>query len=217
MTDPLRGLRSQRVDYNREGLDESRAPGEPLGLFAQWYGEALRLGGEANAMVLATVGEDGAPSARTVLLKDVSDGDFVFYSNYTSRKARELAHHPTCALLFPWYPLQRQVRVEGLATRTSREESADYFASRPRDAQLGAWASPQSEQVPDRESLEQRLEWAAVRFRGKDVECPSHWGGYRVTPLRVEFWQGRPGRLHDRLLYERTSASAPWTRVRLAP
>lgn len=217
MTDPLRGLRSQRVDYNREGLDEAHAPAEPLDLFSQWYGEALRLGGEANAMVLATVGDDGAPSARTVLLKDVAEGDFVFYTNHTSRKARELAHHPTCALLFPWYPLQRQVRVEGLATRTSRAEAEDYFASRPRDAQLGAWASPQSEQVPSRESLEQRMEWAAVRFRGKDVECPPYWGGYRVTPLRIEFWQGRPGRLHDRLLYERTAASAPWTRVRLAP
>lgn len=217
MTDPLRGLRSQRVDYNREALDESSAAEDPFELFGQWYGEALRLGGEANAMVLATVGEDGAPSARTVLLKGLDDGDFVFYTNYMSRKARELAAHPACALLFPWYPLQRQVRVEGLATRTSREESAEYFASRPRDAQLGAWASPQSEQVPSRESLEQRMEWASVRFQGKDVECPPYWGGYRVTPLRIEFWQGRPGRLHDRLLYERTAASAPWSRVRLAP
>lgn len=217
MTDPIRGLRSQRVDYNREALDESGAPDDPLELFGQWYGEALRLGGEANAMVLATVGDDGAPSARTVLLKDLDEGDFVFYTNYVSRKARELAAHPACALMFPWYPLQRQVRVEGLAARVSRAESENYFASRPRDAQLGAWASPQSEQVPSRQDLEQRLEWAAVRFRGRDVECPPSWGGYRVTPLRIEFWQGRPGRLHDRLLYQRTAPSAPWTRVRLAP
>jgi pyridoxamine 5'-phosphate oxidase len=139
----------------------------------------------------------------------------VFYTNYGSRKARELDGQPRCALLFPWYALQRQVRVEGVATKVSREQSEAYFASRPRPAQLGAWASPQSEEVADRAALDALLADATERFEGTQVPCPPHWGGYRVRPDSMEFWQGRHGRMHDRLLYRRTAAG--WDRVRLAP
>jgi pyridoxamine 5'-phosphate oxidase len=211
-------LAGQRVDYAMGGLSEDDAPGSPYQLFTRWYDEALAAGGEPNAMVVSTVSADGLPSSRTVLLKGLDEGPedgFVFYTNYTSRKGRELADEPRCALLFPWYALQRQVRVEGTAERVDRAESEAYFASRPRDAQLGAWASPQSEEVPDREALEGLLAEVAQRFDGTDVPCPPHWGGFRVRPRSMEFWQGRHGRMHDRLHYRREGAG--WGRSRLAP
>jgi pyridoxamine 5'-phosphate oxidase len=215
-------LAGQRVDYAMGGLSEEDAPGSPYELFTHWYDEALAAGGEPNAMVVSTVSADGAPSSRTVLLKglDPSSGSgnregFVFFTNYRSRKGRELADEPRCALLFPWYALQRQVRVEGTAEQVSRAESQAYFASRPRDAQLGAWASPQSGEVPDRAALERLLAEAADRFEGTDVPCPPHWGGFRVRPEAIEFWQGRHGRMHDRLVYRRDGDG--WGRSRLAP
>jgi pyridoxamine 5'-phosphate oxidase len=211
-------LAGQRVDYTLGGLSERDAPASPYELFHRWYDEALAAGGEPNAMVVSSVSGDGLPSSRTVLLKGLDEGEregFVFYTNYRSRKGRDLAAQPGCALLFPWYALQRQVRVEGVAEQVSRAESEAYFASRPRDAQLGAWASPQSEEVPDRQALDRLLVEAARRFEGTDVPCPQHWGGYRVRPEAVEFWQGRHGRMHDRLHYRREGAG--WGRSRLAP
>lgn len=214
-------LAGQRVDYRLGGLAEADAPDAPYELFDRWYDDALAAGGEPNAMVLGTVSQAGAPSSRTVLLKGLDEhpaegpDGFVFYTNQRSRKGRELAAEPRCSLLFPWYALQRQVRVEGVASQVTRAESEAYFATRPRPAQLGAWASPQSEEVVDRDALDRLLADAEARFAGADVPCPPHWGGYRVRPQTVEFWQGRHGRMHDRLVYRRDGDA--WRRTRLAP
>ena len=216
MSDPLTTMRE---DYSRAGLDESDLLPDPVAMVRRWLEEAAAAGlHEPNAMVVATVSADGAPSSRTVLLKGLSDAGFVFFTNTASRKGRELAGNPRCALLFPWHPLQRQVRVEGLASPLPRTEVEAYFAQRPRNAQLGAWASHQSSVVQDRPELE--AAWAAAdeRFPG-EVPAPEEWGGYVVRPAVVELWQGRPGRLHDRLVYRRVSGqgAAGWERVRLAP
>ena len=165
-------------------------------------------------MVLATC-DGGRPSARTVLLKSVSAAGFVFFTNYQSRKGTEIAASPAVALLFGWYALHRQVRVEGVAERVSRSDSEDYFRTRPRDSQLGAWASAQSSVVASREELAEAYAAAEQRFAGQEVPCPPHWGGYRVAPAMVEFWQGQPSRMHDRLRYTRVDAG--WTLTRLAP
>jgi pyridoxamine 5'-phosphate oxidase len=170
---------------------------------------------EPNAMVLSTASVDGQPSARTVLLKGLTDHGFVFFTNYESRKGAELAANPHCCLLFGWYELQRQIRIEGVASRIPRAETEDYFASRPRDSQLGAWASSQSSVVGSRAELESAYDEAERRFSGGDVPTPQHWGGYLVTPERVEFWQGRRSRLHDRLEYRRDGRG--WRTARLAP
>lgn len=203
-----------RVDYTLGRLDDE-VPDDPYLLFEGWYADAVAALDEPNAMVLSTVSEDGQPSSRTVLLKGMSADGLDFYTNYTSRKGVELAAEPRCALLFPWYGLQRQVRVKGVAERLSREESEAYFATRPRDAQLGAWASPQSSEVPDRAYLDRLLDEAAARFEGTEVPCPEHWGGYRVRPVVYEFWQGRKGRMHDRMRYLHDEGC--WHRARLAP
>ena len=172
---------------------------------------------EPNAVVLSTVGVDG-PAARIVLLKGLDERGFVFFTNYASRKGRELAADTRCALLFPWHPLERQVRVEGSATRLSGAENDAYFATRPRTSQLGAWASQQSTVVPSREALDERYAEAAARFGEQEVPRPEHWGGYCVEPETVEFWQGRLGRMHDRLRYRRDPGSpSGWLTDRLAP
>lgn len=212
-------LVAERIDYSGRRLRKKEVPDEPLALFARWLADAFaaRETGalpEPTAMVLATVG-DGRPSARTVLLKDVSAGGFVFYTNYDSRKGAELAANPQVALHFGWYVLQRQVRIEGRAARVSRAESEAYFASRPRGSQLGAWASAQSREVASAEALEESYRAAEERFAGAEVPCPPHWGGYRVEPESVEFWQGQPSRMHDRLRYDR--AASGWGLSRLAP
>ena len=169
-------------------------------------------------MVLATVDSDGRPSARYVLLKGVDERGFVFYTNLDSRKGAEIAANPAVSLLFPWHDLQRQVRVEGLASRVSAEESEAYFAARPRESQLGAWASPQSQVVSSRSALDERYGGVLARFADVDaVPLPPFWGGIRVAPEAVEFWQGRKGRMHDRLLYRRGSAGGGWLVQRLAP
>lgn len=201
-------LAALRREYGATGLTEGEP--DPFALFHSWLADAVAAPvPEPNAMVLATSGL----SARTVLLKGLDEG-FVFYTNYDSRKAAELAADPRCALVFPWHAIGRQVRVEGTAARVSREESAAYFASRPRGSQLGAWASPQSAPVSGREELEQR--YAEVEERYPDeVPLPPNWGGYRITPSLIEFWQGRSGRLHDRLCYRRTHDG--WTVERLGP
>jgi len=194
-------------------------PAAPFDLFADWFAaarEAEPWGGAA--MVLSTVGSDGCPSSRVVLLRGVADGTFRFFSNYSSRKGNELDAHPACALVF-WWPTQvRQVRVEGLALRLPAADSDAYFASRPHANQLGAWASPQSAAISSRSDLEEGLHAAETRFSGGDIPRPPHWGGYKVIPRRIEFWQGGEGRLHDRFVYRRDGDSIQtWTLSRLAP
>jgi pyridoxamine 5'-phosphate oxidase len=216
MADTRPDLAALRRDYQRGGLGESEAGDDPRALFDRWLDDA-RAGGvlEANAMVLATVDPDGQPSARAVLLKGVTEEGFVFYTNHDSRKGRALAHEARCALTFVWLDLQRQVRVEGRAHPVPEEVSDAYFATRPRDSQLGAWASTQSSVVRGRDELEQAFEAARERFGDGPVPRPPYWGGYVVRPERMEFWQGRHGRMHDRLAF--TRAGSGWDRGRLAP
>jgi pyridoxamine 5'-phosphate oxidase len=185
--------------------------------FGRWFGDARAAGlPEPEAMTLATTGPDGRPSARMVLLKGFDQRGFVFYTNYTSRKSRELAASPAAALVFWWPPpLQRQVRIEGLVERVSNEESEAYFRTRPLGSQLGAWASNQSEVIPGRDVLEKRLEELSARYADGEVPLPPFWGGFRLAPEVIELWQGRPNRLHDRLRYRRDGAR--WTIERLSP
>lgn len=220
MTTPDDGpdLAALREEYARGGLAESDLLAEPVDMFRRWLAEAVQAGlHEPNAMVVATADAHGSPSARTVLLKGLSADGFVFYTNLGSRKGRDLAHNPRCALLFPWHPLERQVRVEGPVSLLPREAVAAYFASRPRGSQLGAWASHQSQVVGGREELTAAYDEVAARFEGRDVPVPDDWGGYVVRPEVVEFWQGRPGRMHDRLLYRPAPDGNGWVTERLAP
>ena len=207
-----------RREYAAGGLDEADAPPDPMTLFVSWLGDAARAElAEVNAMVVSTVGANDAPSSRMVLCKLADRRGFVFFTNYDSRKATELAANPAATLLFPWHPLGRQVRVEGWAERTDAEESATYFASRPRGAQLSAWASRQSAEVASRSELEQRVAALDSEYAGRTVPCPPHWGGIRVVPTVIEFWQGREDRLHDRLVYSRDDTETAWAVVRLQP
>jgi pyridoxamine 5'-phosphate oxidase len=223
-------LSALRREYARDELSEATTAPDPVTQFAAWFDEAQATDdvAEANAMTLATADAGGRPSARIVLLKSFDAAGFVFYTNYRSRKGRELADNPHAALTFWWPALERQVRVEGRAERLSPEASDDYFRRRPRASRLGAHASPQSQPITGgRAQLDKRLEETRARFDGQDdVPRPGHWGGYRVAPVQVEFWQGRPGRLHDRLRYRRPSTDAAaeteaddghWTLERLAP
>jgi len=204
-----------RREYMRAGLAEGDAHADPLAQFQRWFHDAqaaeLPL---ANAMTLATVAADGAPAARVVLLKGVENGGFVFYSNYASRKGRELAAQPGACLVFLWSDLERQVRIEGRTEKVAAEDSDAYFASRPLGARLSAWASAQSERVADRATLERALEGMKHKY-GEHPPRPPHWGGYRLMPAAIEFWQGRANRLHDRLLYSRSGTR--WTIERIAP
>jgi pyridoxamine 5'-phosphate oxidase len=211
-------LAAERVDYTGDHLLEADAPADPYPLFDQWLADAFAAKEtgvlpEPTAMVIGTVA-DGRPRSRTVLLKEVDADGFVFYSNYDSAKGAELVAEPRISLLFGWYPLHRQVRVEGTATRVPRAESEAYFATRPRGSQLGAWASSQSSEVT-LEELQESYRLAEERFAEADVPCPPHWGGYRVTPTMIEFWQGQPSRMHDRLRYLTDGPS--WMITRLAP
>jgi pyridoxamine 5'-phosphate oxidase len=206
-----------RDRYSNERLDEQTAEPSPLKQFRRWFDDAvtedLIL---PEAMTLATATTDGKPSARMVLLKQVDERGFVFYTNYQSSKAHDLDGNPQAALVFYWPELHRQVRIEGTVTRISAAESDQYFQTRPRDSQIGALASPQSEVIASRDLLEKRVQELEQRFRDQPLARPSNWGGYRLKAERIEFWKGRPGRLHDRLLYE-LQPDGTWTIKRLAP
>jgi pyridoxamine 5'-phosphate oxidase len=221
MTKALTKLADMRRDYRQGELIESAVAANPMELFTQWMNEAQQayaaadgIAGEVNAMTLATVGAGGQPSARIVLLKDVDDNGFVFYTNYDSRKGKELAQHAQAALLLHWGLLERQVRVEGAVEKVSAAQSDAYYQSRPLGSRIGAWASPQSQVIASRETLEHAERDFASRL-GDSPPRPQHWGGYRVKPTMIEFWQGRSSRLHDRLVYTRTTGQ--WAIQRLAP
>ncbi len=205
-----------REEYTRAGLRESDADPDPVEQFRGWFGEALAADlHEPNAMTLATATPDGRPSARVVLLKGFDERGFVFYTNYWGRKSRELEANPRAALVFYWGELERQVRVEGRVLRVSDGESDAYFAGRPRGSQLGALASEQSRPVRDRGALERRLRELEGEYEGREVPRPAFWGGYRIEPETMEFWQGRENRLHDRLRYRRSEGG--WKIERLQP
>ncbi|MSO47054.1 MAG: pyridoxamine 5'-phosphate oxidase [Thermoleophilia bacterium] len=211
-------FREMRVAYRNGALSETAAGENPIDLFMAWIGTARESGAilEPNAMTLATVGADGAPAARMVLLKEVGDdGSFVFYTNRMGRKGLEIAANPRVALVFWWEPLERQVRIEGAIVETSAEETAAYFAVRPRESRIGAWASNQSEPIASRDDLEKQFAAADAAHPGEDVPVPPWWGGYSVQPTAIEFWQGRMGRMHDRLSYSREGRH--WSRTRLQP
>jgi pyridoxamine 5'-phosphate oxidase len=200
-----------------ETLDEKRVERDPIKQFQLWLDDAIAAKLPLpEAMNLATATPEGRPSSRMVLLKQVDHDGFVFFTNYHSAKAVQLEANPYAALVFYWPQLERQVRVEGKVVRTSAEESEAYFQTRPRESQIGAWASPQSTVIAEREVLEQRARELEEYYRDRAIECPGHWGGYRLRPDRIEFWKGRVGRLHDRILYELLS-DGTWTIKRLAP
>ncbi len=218
-TDPLKAsLQKMRVDYRLGALDEGSADADPIAQFRLWFAEsqAAKLP-EANAMTLSTATPAGRPSGRVVLLKAMDARGFTFFTNYDSRKGQELDANPWAALTFFWQPLERQVRIEGSIERVTRAESEAYFRVRPVEAQIGAWVSQQSHVLSSRAELEKRQAEMAARFAGQPVPLPDFWGGVRVVPNAMEFWQGRQNRLHDRLLYTRSAVGAGWTRQRLAP
>jgi pyridoxamine 5'-phosphate oxidase len=210
-------LHALRTEYAKASLDISSVSTDPFLQFEKWLTEAINAGvKEANAMCLASIGEDGRPSQRIVLLKGVEDKKFVFYTNYQSRKGTQLDANPICALNFFWPDLERQIRIEGVVNRISAEKSTEYFQSRPRSSQLGAWVSPQSSPIKDRQLLEDRFAEMEKKFDGVEkLPKPQQWGGYGVEPILIEFWQGRPSRLHDRLEYVKVDNE--WNINRLAP
>ena len=211
-------IRAMRRSYSDVGMET--LPADPFEAFSIWLKQAHEnsIIVEANAMVLSTVHPDNQISTRTVLLKDISEGGFTFFSNYESRKAHAMNVNENVSLLFPWYAMERQVSISGIVEKVSESESDDYFAARPWGSQIGAWASHQSSPLSSRAELEQRYEGAATKWpEGSTVPRPEYWGGYRVVPLNIEFWQGRYSRLHDRLRYERVSTNSDWELTRYYP
>ncbi len=204
-----------RRDYVSRPFDESHVVADPFDQFKLWFEEAMRAEQpDVEAMTLSTMA-DGRLSARIVLLKGFDARGFVFFTNYESRKSRELTAHPLAALTFYWHTLNRQVRIEGAVEKASRQESEDYFRTRPRGSQIGAWASPQSDELTSREILEQNVADIEARFGDGEIPCPPFWGGWRLQPVQIEFWQGRESRLHDRIVYQKENDA--WRIVRLAP
>ena len=205
-----------RKDYAMNSLNEEDVAASPITQFEKWWDDAAKSEIlEYNAMTLASTGHDGMPEARTVLLKAFDDKGFVFFTNYNSAKSQQLDFNANCCLLFFWKELERQVRINGTAERISMKESIDYFDSRPDGSKIGAWASPQSMVVAGKAWLKETFEYYAERFKHGHIPKPPHWGGYRVKPTKIEFWQGRPSRMHDRILY--TPDGEGWKRERLAP
>lgn len=213
----MKSLADIRKDYSKASLDIKDVHKNPIDQFNHWFNEAQQAHViEPNAMTLSTVTEDGRPSGRIVLLKGVENGKFIFFTNFQSQKGKELEKNPSCALTFFWADLERQVRIEGVAARTNDAAAEKYFQSRPRASQIGAWSSPQSSIIQNREILEVRVQEMEKKFEGKDVlPKPHQWGGFEVTPLEIEFWQGRRSRLHDRIVY--TQSDGVWSIHRLAP
>ena len=212
----MKKLHRMRREYDSGALQEHEMAADPMEMFARWLEEAIAGGiDEPNAMTLATATMDGKPSARVVLLKEMTAHGFAFFTNYLSRKGRELLANPQAALVFDWHPMARQVRIEGGVELLSSEESDAYYLSRPENARIGAWSSPQSRIVKDRATLDALQREVERRFAQEPLPRPDHWGGYLVRPERIEFWQGRPDRMHDRLVYEKKEGG--WNLQRLAP
>jgi pyridoxamine 5'-phosphate oxidase len=209
-------IASLRKNYTKAGLKEEDLPGEPIELFKQWLNEALESDVlEPNAMVLSTVDENGYSNSRTVLLKGIGGSSIRFFTNYESVKGIEISRNPNVSVVFWWGELERQVRIRGVAEKITEKESEDYFQSRPRDSQLGAWASNQSQEIPGRDALENRFNEVKEKYSGKKIPKPPNWGGFDIEIHEIEFWQGRPGRLHDRIKFSKENSN--WERKRLAP
>lgn len=215
MDAPL-NLADIRQVYQKQSLLEGTIDSNPLDQFKRWWDEVIQCGvDEPNAMNLSTCSIEGKPSSRIVLLKEVNENGFIFFTNYSSRKGKEMEQNNFVSILFFWKELERQVRVEGKVEKISTKKSDEYFASRPRESQVGAWSSPQSEVIESRDILEKNEKYYVDQFQNQNIERPQHWGGYSVIPQQIEFWQGRPGRLHDRLRY--SLRERLWVIERLAP
>ena len=211
-------VRDRRVQYETAGLDRADLDSDPIVQWHAWYEQAASAGvAEPNAMTVATVDQHSAPDSRVVLARAVDARGFVFYTNYDSAKSQQILVNPVASAVFAWLDLHRQVRVRGTVQRISEDESDGYFASRPRESQIGAWASPQSQPIADRTIIETRMAEFRAKFENQDVPRPASWGGWRLTPNVIEFWQGRPSRLHDRFNYTLDAATNQWQIQRLAP
>jgi pyridoxamine 5'-phosphate oxidase len=213
----MSNISSIRKEYMLQSLLESDMDVNPIKQFDKWWQQAIESNiDEVNAMTLATVNEHGAPSARIVLLKDYGEEGFVFFTNYQSAKGNNIQTNSNVALVFFWKELERQIRIEGVAQKISDQQSDGYYHSRPTESKIGAWASPQSQKIESREVLENNFRKTEINFKDQDIKRPPHWGGYKVLPNKIEFWQGRPGRLHDRIEYSKKK-EGNWTFIRLAP